>query len=143
VSEIGTFEQQGFAPCSREGIGETIPEIYSRSVPAAPAEIPIGFARDPRLRLGNGLDDQLRLADEIVKTAADDRITASVKNYGSFEEISRRDERSDAASIALAQAVAAGSSRRIAISAEVSMIIAASRAHRKADRRDRQIGVVP
>ena len=60
-------------------------------MPAASAEIPKGFARDPRLHLGNGLDDQLRLADEIVKTAADDRIMASVNNYRSFEEISRRD----------------------------------------------------
>jgi hypothetical protein len=35
----------------------------------------------------------------------------------------------DAASIAFAQVIASGSSRRIAISAEPSMIVAASRAH--------------
>jgi len=93
VREIPTLEQERLARNPRKGVGKAIPKIQPCRMPAAPAEIPSGFARDPRLHLGNGLYDQLRLAYEIVKTAADDRITASIKNCGSFEEISRRDER--------------------------------------------------
>jgi hypothetical protein len=71
-------------------------------VTAAPAKIAICLARYPRLELGNRFDDQLRLLDEI------------------------------AVSMASAQAAASGSSRRIAISADVSMIIAATRSHHPA-----------
>ena len=110
---------------------------------AAPAKIAICLARYPRLDLGNRFDDQLRLLDEIVKAAAGDRVPASVNDDCGFDKIRSRNAAMGVASMASAQAAASGSSRRIAISADVSMIIAATRSHHKAGHRDRLYGRAP
>jgi len=60
-------------------------------MPAASTEIPVGFACDPCLSLGNWLDDKLGFFDDIVKTAAGDRIAAPVNNNCRLHEIDRSD----------------------------------------------------
>ncbi len=87
VGEIVPFEQQRLTCRTRQGISKAIAEIQPRRVAAAPAKVAIVFAGDPCLDLGYDFDDQLRLLDEVVKTAAGDRITASVYDDCSFEKI--------------------------------------------------------
>src|SRR5262249_4910030 len=66
------LEQQRLSCRARQGISKAVAEIQPRRVTAAPAEVAIGFARDPRLDFGDRFDDQLRLVDEVIKTAAGD-----------------------------------------------------------------------
>src|SRR5438045_3276076 len=91
VHEIVAFEQKGLARRARQGVSEAIAEIQPRWVAAAPAKVAICLTGDPRLNFGNSFDDQLRLLDEIVKTAAGDRITAAVDDDCSFDEAGGRD----------------------------------------------------
>ena len=110
---------------------------------AAAAKIAICLARDPCLDLGNRFDDQLRLLDEIVKAAAGDRVPASVNDDCGFDKIRSRNAAMGSCLNGFGQAAASGSSRRIAISADVSMIIAATRSRHKAGHRDRLYGRAP
>ena len=110
---------------------------------AAQAKIAICLARYPRLGLGNRFDDQLRLLDEIVKAAAGDRVRLPSMTIAASTKFAAEMRRWGAASMASAHAAASGSSRRIAISADVSMIIAATRSHHKAGHRDRLYGRAP
>jgi hypothetical protein len=112
-------------------------------VTAAPAKIAISLARYPRLDLGNRFDGQLRLLDEIVKAAAGDRVPASVDDDCGFDKIRSRNAAMGSCLDGFGAGRRLGSSRRIAISADVSMIIAASRSHHKAGQRDRLYGRAP
>src|SRR5258708_28127433 len=81
MPKIVPLEQDWLAHRPCKSVGEAIAEIQARRVPAALTEIPIRFARDPRLGLRNRLDAQPRFAEEIVKPPARNRIPAPV-NYG-------------------------------------------------------------
>ncbi len=143
MREIIALEEQRFAGGPRQSVGEAITEIEPRRVSAALAEIPIGFTRDPRLSLGHRFDDKLRLPQQILKASAGNGIAACLDKGRGSTKLAAEMRRREAASIAFAQPGASGSSRRIAISAEVSTITAAVRARRIASRRDRRIGTAP
>ena len=106
------------------------------------AEIAVGLSRNSSLGFGYRLNDDLRLSDEIVEAAAGDRITARVNDERCFNEVGGRYS-AVLLSIADAQALASGSSRRMAISADVSTIIEVSRVDRKAGRHSRRIEAAP
>jgi len=78
VCEIIALEQYLFACRLRQGIGEAIPEIQTRGMPTALAEIAVGFAGNPRLLLSNWVNDKLCLPKEIVKPSARNGISASI-----------------------------------------------------------------
>jgi hypothetical protein len=107
------------------------------------AEIAVGLSRNSSLGFGYRLNDDLRLSDEIVEAAAGDRITARVNDERCFNEVGGDTRRIALLSIADAQALASGSSRRMAISADVSTIIEVSRVDRKAGRHSRRIEAAP
>ena len=70
MSKIVTLEQDWLTHRLCKSVGEAVAEIQPRRVSAALAEIPIRFARNPRLGLGNRLDAQRRFAEEIVPVTA-------------------------------------------------------------------------
>lgn len=79
-----------FASRLGQGISEAIPEIQTRRMTAALAEIAVCFAGNPRLGLGNRLNDELCLSEEIVKPPAGYRISASVDDRGCLDVIDGR-----------------------------------------------------
>ena len=89
MCEVIALEQQWLARGPRERVGEAIPEIQPRRMPAPFAEIPVGLPRDPRLRLGDGLDFELCLSDEIIKAPAGDRVVTGVDDDRCFDKIGR------------------------------------------------------
>src|SRR5882762_1438673 len=95
MPKIVSFEQDWLAHRLGKSVGETVTEIQASRMSAALAEIPICFARNPRLGLGNWLDAQPRFAEEFVKPPARDRIPAPVNHRGCFHIIYSRDARSE------------------------------------------------
>ena len=91
MPKIVSFEQDWLAHRLGKSVGETVTEIQASRMSAALAEIPICFARNPRLGLGNWLDAQPRFAEEFVKPPARDRIPAPVNHRGCFHIIYSRD----------------------------------------------------
>src|SRR5258706_16326889 len=91
MPKIVSFEQDWLAHRLGKSVGETVTEIQASRMAAALAEIPICFARNPRLGLGNWLDAQPRFAEEFVKPPARDRIPAPVNHRGCFHIIYSRD----------------------------------------------------
>ena len=87
VYKIITFKQQWFACSLGECISEAIAKIQLRGMSGAFAEIPVSFARDSRLSLGDRLDNDACLMDEFIEPSARNRIPASIDNDGRFEEI--------------------------------------------------------
>src|SRR5262249_43956665 len=124
-------------------IGKAIAEIQLCRMAAAFAEIAISLSRNSRLRFSDRLDNHLRLFDQVIEAPAGNGIAACVDDERGFDEIGAETRRSALLSIARAQAPASGSSRRIAISAEVSTITGAIRACRTVDLRDPRIGTAP
>jgi hypothetical protein len=82
LGEIVALEQQRLSSAPRQRVGEAVAEIQSRPMSAAPAEIAVGFASHVRLNFIQRLDDDARLAQQIIKAPADDRITPSI-DHGS------------------------------------------------------------
>jgi hypothetical protein len=73
-----------------QGVGEAIPEIQTRRMPAALAEIAVGFAGNSCLGLGNRLDNELCLSEEIVKPSARDGIPAFIDHNCCLDVIDGR-----------------------------------------------------
>src|SRR5260370_14162910 len=86
MPKIVPLEQDWLAHRPCKSVGEAVAEIQPCRVPAALAEIPIRFARDPRLGLRNRLDAHPPFADEIVKPPARNPIPAPV-NYGGHRHL--------------------------------------------------------
>ena len=91
MSETITLEQERLAHRARQGIGEAVAKVQTRGVPATASKIPVYVACNSCPNLGTRLDDELSFPDEIVKTAAGDRIAAAVDDDCGFEEIGCRD----------------------------------------------------
>src|SRR5258708_31387649 len=91
MPKIVPLEQDWLAHRPCKSVGEAVAEIQPCRVPAALAEIPIRFARDPRLGLRNRLDAHPRFAEEIVKPPARNRIPAPVNYGGRLHIIDGRD----------------------------------------------------
>jgi hypothetical protein len=105
------------------------------------AEIAVGLSRNSSLGFGYRLNDDLRLSDEVVEAAAGDRLASMMSAVST--KLAADTRRIALLSIADAQALASGSSRRMAISADVSTIIEVSRVDRKAGRHSRRIEAAP
>src|ERR1700732_1450979 len=78
LGEIVALEQQRLSSAPRQRVGEAVAEIQSRPMSATPAEIAVGFASHVRLNFIERLDDDARLAQQIIKAPADDRIAPSI-----------------------------------------------------------------
>jgi len=131
------LNQQWLVHRTRQGIGKAVAKVQPCGMPAATIEVPMGFACDSCLGLSHRLDNELGLPDEIVKAAANDLVTACIDDDWGFDEIGRRDAAVRCGFNRSRTACPSGSSRRIAISADVSMITAAGRAYHRGGRRDR------
>ena len=107
------------------------------------AEIAVGLSRNSSLGFGYRLNGDLRLSDEIVEAAAGDRITARVNDERCFNEVGGRYSADCAALDRRCAGPRLGSSRRMAISADLSTIIEVSRVDRKAGRHSRRIEAAP
>jgi hypothetical protein len=88
VREIVAFEQQRFTCELRERIGKAIAEIQLGRMAAAFTEITIGLTCNSSLGFGYGLNDDLRLFDQVVESPAGDGVTARVYDDCGFHEIS-------------------------------------------------------
>jgi hypothetical protein len=108
----------------------------------APAKIAISFSRNSSLFFGHRLDYFLRLFDQVIEPTAGDWITTGVNDDCGFDEVTAERRRTELLSIACANVSACGSSRRMAIRADVSTIIEVSRFRRIAGRHARPIGMV-
>jgi hypothetical protein len=115
VREIVTFEQQRFTCELCKRIGKAIAEIQLGRMAAAFAEIAIGLPCNSSLGFGHRFNNDLRLFDEVIEASAGDRVTACVYEDRGFHEISG----GHTAGSAILDRTRAGSSRRIAISADV------------------------
>src|SRR5260370_362449 len=91
MPKIVPLEQDWLAHRPCKSVGKEAPEFQARLVPAALAEIPIRFARDPRLALRNRLDAHPRFAEEILNPPARNRIPAPVNYGGRLHIIDGRD----------------------------------------------------
>jgi hypothetical protein len=87
VREIVTFEQQRFTCELCKRIGKAIAEIQLGRMAAAFAEIAIGLPCNSSLGFGHGLNDDLRLFDQVVEPAAGHGVTARVYDDRGFHEI--------------------------------------------------------
>ena len=88
VGEIVAFKQQRFTCELCERIGKAIAEIQPGRMAAAFAEIAIGLPCNSSLGFGYGLNDDLRLFDQVVEPPAGDGVTARVYDDRGFHEIS-------------------------------------------------------
>src|SRR5215469_1918566 len=88
VREIVAFEQQRFTCELGERRGKAIAEIQLGRMAAAFAEIAIGLPCNSSLGFGYGLNDDLRLFDQVVEPPAGDGVTARVYDDRGFHEIS-------------------------------------------------------
>ena len=78
MREIVTFKQQRFTCELCERIGKAIAEIQLGGMAAAFTEIAIGLTCNSSLGFGYGLNDDLRLFDQVVEPPAGDGVTARV-----------------------------------------------------------------
>ena len=88
MREIVTFKQQRFTCELCERIGKAIAEIQLGRMAAAFTEITIGLTCNSSLGFGYGLNDDLRLFDQVVEPPAGDGVTARVYDDCGFYEIS-------------------------------------------------------
>ena len=88
VREIVPFKQQRFTCELCERVGKAIAEVQLGGMAAAFAEIAIGLACNSSLGFGYGLNDDLRLFDQVVEAPAGDGVTARVYDDRGFHEIS-------------------------------------------------------
>ena len=101
-------------------------------MPAALSKITKGLSRNPRLNVHDGLDGDVCFPNEIIKPPRSYRIAAGINHNREFTKVTALTRRIVASAIARAQDVACGSSRRMAMIADVSMIILAARDRRRA-----------
>jgi hypothetical protein len=141
VREITVSEQQRFTSFSRKRIGKTVAEIQLGWMPAAFPEISVGVSRNLRLNFRNGLNGDACFSNEIIKPPRRYRVAAGVDHNCGFNKINRTDGSLHQQS--RAQDIASGSSRRMAMIADVSMIILEVRDRHRAFCHDRQCGTAP
>jgi hypothetical protein len=110
-------------------------------VAAAPTEITIGFTSKRWLRLRDWFDRDFRLLDKIFESPTRDWIAAAVDDDGGLDKIRGRYPARPGPfdSSGKEKRSASGSLRRIAMIAEVSLIISAGRVGHTKARHDRQI----
>ena len=81
MGEIIPLKQDRFASHLGQGIGETVPKVQTRRVPAALPEITVGFPSNSRLSFRNRFGYELSLPEKIVKPPARDRISAPIDDH--------------------------------------------------------------
>src|ERR1700730_7408055 len=117
-------------------------EIEPRRVTATLPEIAIGLSRNSSLCLSDRLDNCLCLLHEFIEPPASNGIAACIYEKRSFDKIAGR-HTAHCVSIVRAHSCASGSSRGMAMSADVSTIIAATRVRHTAGKHGARTETAP
>jgi hypothetical protein len=111
-------------------------------VTATLPEIAIGLSRNSSLCLSDRLDNCLCLLHEFIEPPASNGIAACIYEERSFDKIAGR-HTAHCVSIVRAHSCASGSSRGMAMSADVSTIIAATRVRHTAGKHGARTETAP
>ena len=91
MGEVISLEQQRFSGGLRKGVREAVPEVQAGLVAATLPEITVGVPGDPSLVVCHRLDLQLSSIDQLVETAAGDRVAARVDHHRGLQVVSGGD----------------------------------------------------
>ena len=89
MREVVSLEQQRFLSGLGKGISKTVPEIQLGRVATALAEVAVRLARNACLTFSNRLDRHLCFPEQVIESAARDRVAAAIDDGRRFDIIDR------------------------------------------------------